>query len=153
MPRANAAVFNMTFDYNDGGEAEYYFAGSFDSDVAGSGKGTLQFYPIESTSPPSTTTLTGLDVDLTDIQLYGSPAFSVSMSNFPYDLPVFPMYFFDSPEGLLFDEVDSPFLNTATLALAGVPLPSSAPMFGAALLALGAAGYGVRRKVRAATAA
>lgn len=37
-------------------------------------------------------------------------------------------------------------------ALSAVPLPASAPMFGAGLLALGAVGYGLKRKKAAATA-
>ena len=37
-------------------------------------------------------------------------------------------------------------------AVSAVPLPASAPMFGAALLALGAIGYGVKRKKAAAAA-
>ena len=40
----------------------------------------------------------------------------------------------------------------ANIALSAVPLPASAPLFGAALLALGAVGYGVKRKQRAAQA-
>ncbi len=148
---ARAAVFNMTFDYGDGGEAEYYFSGSFDTDVPGSGTGTLQFVPIESTSPPFEKKLTSLDVDLTDMELYGSPAYSLSMSNFPYDIPVFPIYFFNTSTGIVFDAMDSPALFTATLELAGslaVPLPSSAPLFGAAVLALGGLGCGMKRLSR-----
>ena len=38
------------------------------------------------------------------------------------------------------------------LSMSVVPLPSSAPMFGAALVALGAVGYGLKRKAKAATA-
>ena len=38
----------------------------------------------------------------------------------------------------------------ATSTVSSVPLPSSAPMFGAALLALGAVGYGIKRKAAAA---
>lgn len=40
----------------------------------------------------------------------------------------------------------------AVFSVSEVPLPASAPMFGAALLALGAVGYGVRRKKAAAAA-
>lgn len=45
--------------------------------------------------------------------------------------------------------------NTVTINIGGVPtvpLPASAPMFGAALLALGAVGYGLKRKKAAAAA-
>lgn len=40
----------------------------------------------------------------------------------------------------------SGYAGTLSKALSPVPLPASAPMFGAALLALGAVGYGVKRK-------
>lgn len=42
---------------------------------------------------------------------------------------------------------------TLTIALSTVPLPSSAPIFGAALLAHGADGYGLKRKAKAGAAA
>jgi hypothetical protein len=43
------------------------------------------------------------------------------------------------------------FESTPGLAIVpGVPLPSSAPMFGAALVALSAVGYGLKRKAKAA---
>lgn len=42
--------------------------------------------------------------------------------------------------------------GTGALTLSTVPLPASAPMFGAALLALGAIGYGVNRKKATAAA-
>lgn len=42
--------------------------------------------------------------------------------------------------------------SVAVFAVSAVPLPSSAPMFGAALLAIGAVGYGVKRKKAAAAA-
>ena len=37
--------------------------------------------------------------------------------------------------------------------VSAVPLPASAPLFGAALMALGAVGYGLKRKGKAAIAA
>lgn len=40
--------------------------------------------------------------------------------------------------------------SVAVFSVSAVPLPASAPMFGAALLAFGAVGYGVRRKKAAA---
>lgn len=40
--------------------------------------------------------------------------------------------------------------NVSQLSITAVPLPATAPLFGAALLALGAAGYGMRRRVSAA---
>jgi hypothetical protein len=43
-------------------------------------------------------------------------------------------------------------LSEGVAGLSPVPLPASAPMFGAALLALGAAGYGLKRKKAAASA-
>jgi hypothetical protein len=46
-----------------------------------------------------------------------------------------------------------PALEFSNVAVSNVPLPASAPMFGAALLALGAIGYGVKRKSKAAAAA
>jgi hypothetical protein len=45
---------------------------------------------------------------------------------------------------------DFSFATTASVTLSSVPLPASAPMFGAALVALGAVGYGVKRKKAAA---
>lgn len=50
-----------------------------------------------------------------------------------------------------FDYNDTQFVLTGVY-LSAVPLPSSAPMFGAALVALGAVGYGLRRKVAVTTA-
>ncbi|MDX7953451.1 hypothetical protein P7D22_19995, partial [Lichenihabitans sp. Uapishka_5] len=41
---------------------------------------------------------------------------------------------------------------TVNVGVSPVPLPASAPMFGAALLALGAVGYGMKRKKAAAAA-
>ena len=38
----------------------------------------------------------------------------------------------------------------AALTISDVPLPPSAPMFGAALAGLGAIGYGLKRKAKAA---
>ena len=42
---------------------------------------------------------------------------------------------------------------TVNINVSTVPLPASAPMFGAALMALGAVGYGLKRKGKAAAAA
>lgn len=42
--------------------------------------------------------------------------------------------------------------GTVSYTVSAVPLPASAPMFGAAILALGAVGYGVKRKKAAAAA-
>lgn len=43
--------------------------------------------------------------------------------------------------------LDTPSVSgTLTVSVSTVPLPASAPMFGAALLALGAVGYGAKRK-------
>ncbi|MDX7954040.1 VPLPA-CTERM sorting domain-containing protein [Lichenihabitans sp. Uapishka_5] len=50
-----------------------------------------------------------------------------------------------------YNYTDEQFAFT-NLSVSSVPLPAAAPMFGAALLALGAVGYGLRRK-KAATAA
>lgn len=48
---------------------------------------------------------------------------------------------------------DNPsYSGTVTISLSTVPLPASAPMFGAALLGLGAVGYGVKRRKAAAAA-
>ena len=46
----------------------------------------------------------------------------------------------------------SGYAGTLTVAVTTVPLPASAPMFGAAVLALGLAGYGLKRKRAAASA-
>ncbi|MCW6513180.1 hypothetical protein [Lichenifustis flavocetrariae] len=48
------------------------------------------------------------------------------------------------------ESTDTFTINIGSVSV--VPLPASAPMFGAALLALGAIGYGVKRKKAAATA-
>ncbi|MCW6513182.1 FxDxF family PEP-CTERM protein [Lichenifustis flavocetrariae] len=47
---------------------------------------------------------------------------------------------------------DPTYGGSVALSVSSVPLPASAPMFGAALLALGAVGYGVKRKKAAAAA-
>ena len=46
----------------------------------------------------------------------------------------------------------SGYAGTLTSVVSPVPLPASAPMFGAAVLALGLVGYGVKRKKAAASA-
>ena len=65
-------------------------------------------------------------------------------------------YFFaiadvDTQEGLSSASVDNGqlYLNFANASVSAVPLPASAPMFGAALIALGAVGYGLNRKAKA----
>jgi hypothetical protein len=45
----------------------------------------------------------------------------------------------------LFDQTSN-MPSTLTVSVSTVPLPTSAPMFGAALLALGIVGYGLKRK-------
>lgn len=148
---ASASTFNVSFTYEDFGEAVYQFDGIFDDGVFESGSGTLQFMPIESTLPPSVTNLSNLDIELVTTELYGIPAYAVSFQNLPFQMATFPMYFFDTPSGFVFDPFDSPLLDAAALTSAGsfsVPLPSSAPLFGAALLAFGALGYGVKRRSR-----
>ena len=47
---------------------------------------------------------------------------------------------------------DASTLDTITVDVSAVPLPASASLFGAALTALGAAGYGLKRKKAAAAA-
>lgn len=46
----------------------------------------------------------------------------------------------------------TPAFEFSNVAVSSVPLPASAPMFGAALLALGGLGYGMKRKKAAAAA-
>ena len=43
-------------------------------------------------------------------------------------------------------------LDNVAVNVSSVPLPASAPMFGAALVALGAVGYGLKRKGTTTTA-
>ena len=43
-------------------------------------------------------------------------------------------------------------IGTSAPLVSTVPLPASAPMFGAALMALGAVSYGLKRKLKAAAA-
>ena len=47
---------------------------------------------------------------------------------------------------------DPTYGGSLALSVSSVPLPASAPMFGAALVALGAVGYGMKRKKAAAAA-
>ena len=62
--------------------------------------------------------------------------------------------FFDAGYNLVYNgDVAEQVASGSTLTIAtvsAVPLPSSAPMFGAALLALGAVGYSLKRKGKAA---
>ena len=51
-----------------------------------------------------------------------------------------------------FESVAGQGIIISNASLSAVPLPASAPMFGAALIALGAVGYGMKRKAKSAAA-
>lgn len=52
----------------------------------------------------------------------------------------------NNPNNDIIDDLYPSSFSLTVSALSAVPLPSSAPMFGAALLAVGAAGYGLKRR-------
>ena len=52
----------------------------------------------------------------------------------------------NNPNNDIIDDLYPSSFSLAVLAIPAVPLPASAPMFGAALVTLGAVGYGLKRK-------
>ena len=155
---ASAAIYDLTYVDVPNGDGEYTFKGMFDSDVPNSGSGTIHFDPFEGGSPFDGK-LSGLNftIDSTTGPSTGTPVTEVNLTTtiVGFDFNIFPLYFFTTSTGYQFDEDDNTFIGDATLSLAApstVPLPTAAPMFGLALLTLGAVGYGMERKKAVATA-